>query len=688
MFRSVLVANRGEIAARIVHTLKRLEVEPIGVASDSDRFTPPMRAADRVMRLGAGTVAETYLNVEAIVAAARASGAEAIHPGYGFLSENAAFAERLANEGIVFIGPRPEHIRDFGTKHGARGIAERCGVPLLPGSGLLDNVEHALAEAQRISYPVMLKSTAGGGGIGMQLCANAEELTDRYAKIARLAGNNFGDARLFLERFVARARHVEVQIFGDGKGGVIALGERDCSVQRRNQKVVEETPAPDLSDAVRARLHKSAVTLGKAVNYESAGTVEFLYDVDRDEAYFLEVNTRLQVEHPVTEEVFGIDLVEWMIRQAAGGFALPKPAELKQRGHAIELRLYAEDPARNFRPSTGVITDLALPAKARIESWIERGSEVTSHYDPLLAKLVVKGSDRKDALARLREALDATAVSGIETNLAYLSAIAAAPFFQSGKATTASLSSLAYTPARVEVIEPGTHSSLQDWPGRIGYWDVGIPPSGPMDDRSHRLANRIAGNAQSAATLECTLSGPTVRFLSDTEIALAGAIMEASLDGAPVPYWQKVAVAAGQVLSLGRIGGPGLRTYLAVRGGFDAPLYLGSRATFALGGFGGHATGTIKAGDMLRIGNDRAHPVRPIEGGEVPALTHAWEIGVLYGPHGAPDYLTEADIETLFSVEYEVHFNSARTGIRLIGPSRNGARRRRRGGAASLQHPR
>ncbi len=365
---------------------------------------------------------------------------------------------------------------------------------------------------------------------------------DRFTKIARLAANNFGDARLFIERFVSRARHVEVQIFGDGKGGIVALGERDCSVQRRNQKVVEETPAPGLSDAARKRLREAATALGQAVKYESAGTVEFLYDVDREEAYFLEVNTRLQVEHPVTEEIFGVDLVEWMIRQAAGEFTLPKPADLKPRGHAIELRLYAEDPARNFRPSTGMITDLAFAADARIETWIERGSEITSLYDPLLAKIVVKGDDRNDALAHLRTALDATAVAGIETNLAYLSAIAASPFFQSGTSTTASLASLAYQPARVEVVAPGTHSSLQDWPGRIGYWDVGIPPSGPMDDRSHRLVNRILGNAESAATLECTLAGPTLKFLSDTEIALGGAIMEAALDGVPVPYWEKIAV--------------------------------------------------------------------------------------------------------------------------------------------------
>ncbi|HYR79089.1 MAG TPA: biotin carboxylase N-terminal domain-containing protein, partial [Candidatus Dormibacteraeota bacterium] len=323
MFRSVLVANRGEIAARIIRTLKRLDVEAIGLASDSDRFTPPMRMADRVLRLGPGGVAETYLNLDAIVAAARANGVHAVHPGYGFLSESAEFADRLVAEGIAFIGPKADHIRAFGPKHTARALAKKCGVPLLPGSGLLDSADHALEEGTRLSYPLMLKSTAGGGGIGMQLCRDADELHRRFAAITRLALDNFGDSRLYLERFVAHARHIEVQIFGDGKGGVVALGERDCSLQRRNQKVVEETPAPHLSDGVRNGLRAAAIALGESVKYESAGTVEFLYDLARGEFYFLEVNTRLQVEHPVTEEIFGVDIVEWMIRQASADFVLP-----------------------------------------------------------------------------------------------------------------------------------------------------------------------------------------------------------------------------------------------------------------------------------------------------------------------------------------------------------------------------
>jgi len=684
MFGTVLIANRGEIAARIIRTLKRLGISAIGIASDSDRFTAPMRMADRVMRLGPGGVSETYLNIDAIIAACRESGAQAVHPGYGFLSENATFAERLAGEGVHFIGPQPAHIRAFGLKHTAREIAGACGVPLLPGSGLLESAEQALREAARISYPVMLKSTAGGGGIGMQLCRDPDELSERFAKVGRLAAGSFGDARLYLERFVSAARHIEVQIFGDGKGGIIALGERDCSLQRRNQKVVEETPAPSLPQTLREKLHSAALALGKSVNYESAGTVEFVYDVERDQAYFLEVNTRLQVEHPVTEEVFGVDLVEWMIRQSAGEFTLPAQDSRVASGHAIEVRLYAENPAREFRPSTGLITGVTLPKDARVESWIEAGTEISPHYDPMLAKIIVHGEDRQDAIRRLSQALRASRIWGVETNLAYLQEITALPDFAAGKATTSTLKEASYLPRGIEVLAPGAQSSLQDWPGRLGYWDVGIPPSGPMDDRSHRLVNRIVGNSENAATLECTLVGPRLRLLCDMTIVLGGADMDATLDSRPVPYWEKIEARAGQILALGHVADAGMRTYLAVQGGFDAPLYLGSRATFSLGGFGGHAAGVLRIGDVLHVANDFAAPSDVPDSGDHPKLTRSWELGVLYGPHGAPDFFTDRDIEVLFTAEYEVHFNSARTGVRLIGPRPEWARRD--GGEAGL-HP-
>jgi urea carboxylase len=686
MLTKVLIANRGEIAARVIRTLKQLGVGSVAVYSDADRYSAPVLTADEAVRIGAAPARESYLRAEAIVEACLASGAQAVHPGYGFLSENAAFAETLARHGIRFIGPRPEHLRDFGLKHTARELALRSGVPLLPGSGLLDGVEHALAEAEKIGFPVMLKSTAGGGGIGMQLCADADALRNRYAAVERMAGNSFGDARVFLERFVPTARHVEVQIFGDGQGRVVSLGERDCSLQRRNQKVVEETPAPGLSQSLRKNLHAAARALGEAVRYESAGTVEFIYDVSREAFYFLEVNTRLQVEHPVTEAVYGVDLVEWMVRQAAGELVLPQQAELQPRGAAVEVRLYAENPQQDFRPSTGVITELCLPEQLRVDGWIATGTEITPYYDPMLAKLIAHDTTREAAIARLAGGLDATAVWGIETNLDYLRQVVASDIFTRGEVATSALKSLRYVPRTVEVIAAGAQTSVQDWPGRLGYWDVGVPPSGPMDERSFHLANRAVGNDRGAAALECTLLGPTLRFSTDTIFALAGAAMEATLDGEPLAYYAPVLARAGQVLRLGAIEQAGQRSYLAVRGGFDGPRYLGSRATFSLGGFGGHATGVLSTGAVLHLageGNATGEPCT-IPPAEQPTLQRRWTLGVHAGPHGAPDFFTEDDIATLYDAEYEVHFNSARTGVRLIGPAPHWARPD--GGEAGL-HP-
>ena len=685
MHDRLLIANRGEIALRIIRTARRLGIHTIAVYSDADRFTPPVLAADAAYRLGPSVPAESYLDKDAILAACVESGAQAVHPGYGFLSEDAAFAEMLETAGIEFVGPRPEHLRAFGLKHRARALARDAGVMLLPGSGLLSDVSEALEAAQAVGYPVMLKSTGGGGGIGMQLCHDAIELAQRFDTVRRLAESHFGDARVYLERYVANARHVEVQIFGDGKGSIVTLGERDCSLQRRHQKVIEEAPAPGLSEGVRRSIHAAAAALGRSIAYESAGTVEFVYDVAREQAYFLEVNTRLQVEHPVTEAIFGIDLVEWMIRQRGGDFALPAQETLMPRGHAIEARLYAEDPARGFRPSAGRLTQVTFPVGLRVDGWVETGSEVSPFYDPLLAKLIVSAPSRTEAIRKLETALAETRLAGIETNRDYLRSVVDTPWFARAEVSTGRLAEHAYAPRTVEVIAPGVQSSLQDLPGRLGFWAVGVPPSGPMDDRSHRLVNRILGNAPEAATLECTYRGPTLRFNVDATIALGGARMSADLDGRGVPQWQPIPVAAGQVLRLGEIEGPGQRTYLAVAGGFDAPLYLGSRSTFSLGGFGGHATGVLKAGDTLHLSAPPNHAGdATAEPDARPQLSADWLIDVVYGPHGAPDFFTEDDIATLFEARYEVHFNSARTGVRLIGPRPSWARSD--GGEAGL-HP-
>ncbi|RCW78998.1 urea carboxylase [Phyllobacterium bourgognense] len=682
MFSKILIANRGEIAVRVIRTLKKMGIASVAVYSDADRFAMPALLADEAVRLGPAPASDSYLNVDAVIAACRLTGAEAVHPGYGFLSENIGFAERLAAEGIAFIGPRPEHLSAFGLKHTARQLAEASGVPLLPGSGLLESVDDALSAAEEIGYPVMLKSTAGGGGIGMQLCGDASSLQASFESVQRTARASFGDARVYLERFVADARHVEVQIFGNGKGKVVALGERDCSLQRRNQKVIEETPAPDLPSATRSQLHNAAVSLGSSVSYESAGTVEFIYDPVRQEFYFLEVNTRLQVEHPVTEAVYDIDLVEWMIRQTAGEDILSGADLLTPKGAAIEARVYAEMPHADFRPSAGLLTEVVFPEIARIDGWIETGAEVTAFYDPMLAKLIVVAEDRDVAIEKLKTALANTSISGIETNLDYLRAIASSELLASGKAATTALRDFAFIPDIIEVLTPGAQSSLQELPGRLGLWNVGVPPSGPMDERSFRHANRLVGNDDATAALELTVSGPILRFYTDAEVALSGARMTMICDGEKLQHNKAVTIRAGQVLSIGAIDGAGQRAYLAIRGGLAAPVILGSRATFGLGQFGGNATGTLKTGHVLHLARDATGQLGPET--EPAELTREWQVGVVYGPHGAPDFFQPEDIDTLFSNPYEVHFNSARTGVRLIGPAPKWARSD--GGEAGL-HP-
>jgi urea carboxylase len=683
MFDKVLIANRGEIACRIMRTLHRLGIASVAVYSDADRYAPHVIEADEAIRLGGAPPAESYLHQDALIAAARASGAQAIHPGYGFLSETAAFAQACATAGVVFVGPTPEQIRDFGLKHRAREMAAAADVPLLAGTELLESLSQALGEAERIGYPVMLKSTAGGGGIGMMRVREAAAMPAAFESVERAARKNFSRGGVFLERFIEAARHIEVQIFGDGAGRVIALGERDCSVQRRNQKLIEETPAPDLPARTRQAMVAAALRLAKQVRYRSAGTVEFVYDTARGEFYFLEVNTRLQVEHGITEAVSGVDLVEWMLRVAAGdALALE---EVHATGHAMEVRIYAEDPLKDFRPSTGSVTRVRFANEARVDTWIEDGSVVTPHYDPLLAKLIVRGANRGQALGALRSALAATQIAGIETNLDYLRQFVGGERFAAGAVTTGALGTFDYRARNIEVLSPGTLTTVQDLPGRIGYWDVGVPPSGPMDAWSFRLANRAVGNPPGFAGLELTLSGPSLKFHTEVLLCLAGAPMQADVDGAPIEFHVPVRVAPGSVLRIGAVRGAGCRAYLAVSGGIDVPEYMGSRSTFTLGKFGGHAGRALVAGDMLHVGPalpGRAAP--PIPMALRPGIGRDWELGVLYGPHGAPDFFTEADIEQFFSTPWTVHYHSDRTGVRLIGPKPVWARQD--GGEAGL-HP-
>lgn len=669
MFTKVLIANRGAIAVRIERTLRKLDIASVAVYTGADQDSLHVDHADEAVLIGEGPAKESYLNAELILQTALETGAQAIHPGYGFLSENADFARACREHGIVFIGPTPEQMEMFGLKHSAREIAERAGVPLLPGTALITELEEALVQADQIGYPVILKSTAGGGGIGMRVCADEQALRLAYDGVKHLAETNFKNGGLFLEKYIARARHVEVQIFGNGFGEVVTLGERDCSIQRRNQKVIEESPAPNLTDEVRNAMFESSKRLAAEAGYRSAGTVEYLYDPETGEFYFLEVNTRLQVEHGVTEEVLGVDLVEWMVREAANELTDLQSKVKAPVGHSIQARIYAEDCVQSFRPSAGQLDQAVFSANARNESWVRDGLTVTTLYDPMLAKIIVHGANREEAISKLIHALSETRMYGITTNLQYLQALLGDQEVADGNVYTQLLSGFEPAEHALEVVDGGVQTTVQDWPGRIGHWDVGVPPCGPMDPYSFRIGNKLLGNDDHAAGLELTLRGGSYKFRSGVWFCVTGADMGAELDGVKVELYKPMFADRGQVLSFGEAQ-LGLRTYLLVAGGFDMPRILGSAATFTLGGFGGHGGRALRAGDVLGVIKGAEPPVlAELAPGERPQMTREWTIGVIPGPHCTGEFLKPEYLKQLAGTAYEVHFNSSRTGVRLIGPA-------------------
>lgn len=695
-FDTLLIANRGEIACRIIDSARKLGLRTVAVFSEADRGARHVRLADEAVLLGPAPAKESYLKVDALLAAAASTGAGAIHPGYGFLSEDAAFAEAVEAAGLVFVGPTAEQLRIFGTKHTARDAARAAGVPMIAGSGLLEDVDAAVAASQAIGFPLMLKATGGGGGIGMTVCRTEAELVDSFPRVARLAGASFGTAGVFAERYVENARHIEVQVFGDGEGRVVSLGDRDCSLQRRHQKVLEEAPAPNLPDSLREELHRTSRALCASLNYRSAGTVEFVYDSARQEASFLEVNARLQVEHPVTEAVTGVDLVEWMLRLAQGGGEAKSvlaglPDGLPVSGSAVEARVYAEDPARNFQPSAGTVTNAEFPATngVRVDAWLETGTDVSTNYDPLLGKVITSGATRGEAFDRLAAALAGTRIDGIETNLGMLRAVTGLDVVRSVGHSTSTVDSVGDPEPRITVNRPSLQTSVQDWPGRTGLWQIGVPPSGPMDDLSFRLGNTALGNPEGAPGLEFTMTGPSLTFTHATTVCVTGADVTLTVDGTEVPAWTPVTVPAGGTLDVGTAAGHGLRGYILFQGGLDIPEYLGSASTFMLGQFGGHAGRVLRAGDVLRAvapaaGALEEAPAAAVPLDSRPALSSTWELAVTEGPHGAPEFFQREDIDELYASEYEVHFNSARTGVRLTGPKPRWARTD--GGEAGL-HP-
>ena len=462
MIQSLLIANRGEIACRIVRTARRLGIRTVAVFSDADRHALHVREADEAVHIGPSPARESYLVGEKIIAAALEAGAEAIHPGYGFLSENAEFAEAVEAAGLVWVGPKASSIRAMGLKDAAKSLMIEAGVPVTPGYlGEDQSPERLQAEADAIGYPVLIKAVAGGGGKGMRRVDAAAEFHDMLASCWREAAASFGDDRVLIEKYIERPRHIEVQVFGDAHGNVVHLFERDCSLQRRHQKVIEEAPAPGMDDATRAAVCDSAVKAARAVDYVGAGTIEFIADASEglrpDRIWFMEMNTRLQVEHPVTEEITGQDLVEWQLRVASGETLPLRQDELAIRGHAMEARLYAEDPAHEFLPSTGRLDHFVLPRGVRIDSGVEEGDRIGPYYDPMIAKVIAVGAGRGEAAERLAGALAEVEVWPVRTNAGFLALAAADPDFLAGEIDTA------FIPARLDTLVPDPEPSDGIW---------------------------------------------------------------------------------------------------------------------------------------------------------------------------------------------------------------------------------
>lgn len=518
-------------------------------------------------------------------------------------------------------------------------------------------------------------------------------MREKFQACRTLCTKIFDSGDVYMEKFIPRARHIEVQVFGDGKGHVIHLGERECSIQRRCQKFIEECPSPALTQQQRDEVCDMAVRFCKSMNYQSVGTVEFLFDDVQKQFYFLEVNTRLQVEHRVTELRFGIDLVELMIRQAYDGIDLTQ-IPIEARGHVIECRINAEDPSKNFTPTTGVIDHVTLSERSKgsygclIDTWVHRGCAVTSNYDSLLANIIQSAPTRKEAIQGMLKTLNTTIIAGPPNNLGYLKEFLMTNEFVSKETYTNSLVSLTYQPACLEVINPGLLTTVQDWPGRQGkgLWRIGVPPSGPMDHLASRVANSLLNNQETDAVLEITQCGPTLKFHLDTAVVITGAPIEVSLNDKQMKMWQRVLVQAGSVLRIGNLNSNhGSRAYLAVAGGLDLPRYLGSRSTFPNGNFGGYQGRALKAGDMIPIKEPGSKMIydntNEILGNHLfdslcitSQYTTSWSIGVLPGPHANPDYFTDEDMDMFYATQWRVHENSNRLGIRLCGPTPKWAR--------------
>ncbi|PHH91281.1 hypothetical protein CDD83_1091 [Cordyceps sp. RAO-2017] len=672
--RRLLIANRGEIANRILRTARRLGYQVVAIYTSADVSSPHVTEAHVSFPVS------SYTDIDEIVGLVKRHGVEYVIPGYGFLSENEQFAKAVEAVGSVFVGPEPEHISTFGIKHRARHLAAGLGVPTCPGSGILESEEEAARFAQKLGYPVrtpiMLKATAGGGGMGLQICESESELRSSFASVASRGSALFSNSAVFLEKYFPVSRHIEVQIFGDGRGDCVVMGERECSIQRRHQKIIEESPSPFVESrpALRARLFEASSRLGRAIKYRSAGTLEYLVDDATADFFFLEMNTRLQVEHGITELRFGVDLVELMLKQAESPIDLEPLKGMAAVGCAIEARLYAEDPLKKHLPNPGQLqhVEFGRGPRVRVDTWVRTGTMVSLAYDPLLAKVMGHGQSRAAAIDTLVQALAATRLQGIATNTGFLRQILASPRFLEGRTTTNFLDGFAYTPCVMEMASAGSYTTIQDLPGRRGI-GFGIPEGGPMDALHAQLANCVAGNEPGCELLEITYTGPKIKFYQRAIVAVAGALADCDVDGSPVPMYTRLEVPAGSLLTIGNVSG-GCRTYLAVRGGFPAvPLYLGSKSTSPVVEIGGLQGRQLVAGDVLELNEAGA-----FEAFELPSsLIPVWDsttVFCLSGPHDSPDIMTAKGVETVYSSDWTVSHQSSRIGVRLHGPPPGWAR--------------
>ncbi|KAF9891714.1 hypothetical protein FE257_003726 [Aspergillus nanangensis] len=684
--KGVLVANRGEIACRLITAARRkLGIRTVAVYTQLDAESEHVRLADETVCLE-GEARSAYIDGDQIINIAKEHNVQAIIPGYGFLSENTTFARSTAQAGLIFVGPSPEAIESFGLKHTARELAVAAGVPVVPGTkGLLDTENAAAEAANRLGYPVMLKATAGGGGMGLLTCANEAEVRGNFRTVQSRGASLFKNAGVFLERYYPDSHHIEVQVFGNGQGKAISIGERECSIQRRHQKVIEECPSPFVEQRhpeLREKLTRCAVRLAESIKYGSAGTVEYLVDHDTGDFFFLEMNTRLQVEHGITELCYDVDLVELMFRQADGELAGRKGLSatdlealqsrcLQPTGSAIEVRVYAENPVRNHAPSPGLLQEVSwyTPEGTRIDSWIRAGITIGAEFDPLLAKVMYHSTTRDAAVTGMEQILSKSSICGPPTNLDFLLAIIHDEIFKAGHSTTTKfLANFQFSPAAIDVISGGSYTLVQDFPGRptIGH---GFGHAGPMDPIAFQTANLLAGNAVGTEALEITLTGPELVFLSSAVIALCGPPIPAHLDGKEIPQWSRVHVESGQRLKIGKMAAH-CRVYLAIHGGLlNIAEWFGSKSTNPMVNIGGYQGRPLRAGDLLRIvepaqlpGSQVTIPPRL-----VPKYTSRWDIQVMPGPYET-GYLSTRDIEMFFSETWTISHNAARGGIRLIGP--------------------